>query len=113
MKGDGSSREEEVRTVRGRRCGESRGRRLTDAGIQTRRYPDFCGAWQAVTTTPAGLGTPGGLKASSRHRSIDRVRKTLFPETGWAVVRQAHHSEIAETALGRLTPKEPVVGGLS
>ena len=61
--------------------GESRGRRLTDAGIRTRRYPDYSGAWQAVTNTPAGLGTPRGSKASSRQRSIDRGRKALSPET--------------------------------
>src|SRR3989338_2309952 len=62
--------------------GESRGRRLTDAGIRTGRRPDFYGVWQAVTNTPAGVGTPGGLKASSRQRPIDRGRKALSPETG-------------------------------
>ena len=61
--------------------GESRGRRLTDAVIRTRSRPDFCGAWQAVTTTPAGLGTPGSSRSSSRQRPIDRGRKALFPET--------------------------------
>ena len=73
--------EEKVCTTIEGRCGESRGRRLTDAGIRTRRCPDICGAWQAVTTTPAGLGRPGGLKASSRQRPIDCGRKALFPET--------------------------------
>jgi len=61
--------------------GESRGRRLTDAGIRTGRHPDFFGAWQAVPTTPAGVDTPGGLKAPSRHRPIDRGRRALFSET--------------------------------
>src|SRR3989338_9904339 len=77
--GEAPGRKRSVLSVGG--GGESRGRRLTDAGIRTRRRPDFCGAWQAVTTTPAGVGRPGGSKASSRHRSIDRGRKALYPET--------------------------------
>ena len=94
--------------------GASRGRRLTDAGIRTRRCPDFCGAWQAVTTTPAGVGKPGGLKASSRHRSIDRVRKALFPETGWVAVRRPQHCEVVEespkNASGLRSPEAVMLG---
>src|SRR3989338_6635042 len=84
LRGQGGPGEEEGCTTSGRGGGgggEGRGRRLTDAGIGTGRYPDFCGAWQVVTNTPAGLGTPGSLKASSRHRLIDRGRKARFPET--------------------------------
>ena len=79
--------------------GASRGRRLTDAGIRTRSHPDFCGAWQTVTTTAAGLGTPGGLKISSRQRPIDRDRKALFPETRLGRSRRfdlAHRTEPVE-----------------
>ena len=65
------------------------GGRLTGAVIRTGRYLDFCGAWQAVTTAPGGLGTPGGSKASSRQRSIDRGRKALFPETRGAAAESA------------------------
>ncbi len=78
---DREAPERERSVLLSRGSGESRGRSLTDAGIRTRRCPDFCGTWQAVTTTPAGLGTPGGSKASSRQRPIDRGRKALFPET--------------------------------
>ena len=60
--------------------GESRGRRLTDAGIRTRSHPDFYGAWQAVTSAPTGLGIPRGSESSSRQRPIDHGRKAFSPE---------------------------------
>ncbi len=79
--------------------GESRGRRLTDAGIRTGRCPDFCGAWQAVRTTFTGLVTSRGFKASSRHKPIDRGRKALFPETRAAAAEGAFPEEAYLTTL--------------